>query len=416
MKKRLDPRSHKLDKGMQRMMRRRQGNNFFPSPAPASLFPSLAATEWAWAYFRNQHAGAFEDAWVSCIAGRPGDVLAHLPTSSLVKVVGCAEYGVLTWHMGVSSNTTYFMSPNRSYLQWMHITKLDEWVHVPTKPVVTENCIIEWMRVGQPVPLPMALVQEGVELNVAQLKKLLAILKINRQGCNDRAGLHTLLVENILYNPHEKQRAMDAYERAGQEAPLDSDLGDVISCLDDEDANTLDLKELKEKRKKKRYQKLNTDANKPVKEPGAARARGRGRGRGRGRPSGGGGARGRATVGGRGRGRGRVRTNFLKHRGVKDPAAPEIPSPAVPKPATHPLEPEHGEAEQAVPEPPSSPAAHGETVPEHHSNLAAHGEPEPAVPESASFFAAHDEPEPAMLPSASFGEGQAGAPTKGVVE
>ena len=145
----------------------------------------------------------------------------------------------------------------------------------------------------------------GVELNVVQLKKLLAILKINRQGCNDRAGLHTLLVENILCNPDEKQKAMNAYERAGQEEPLDSDLEDVISCLDEEDANTLDLKELKEKKKKKRYQTVKTDASKPVR--GAGRARGRGRGRGR--PSGGGAARGRA-VGGRGRGRGRGEKRF----------------------------------------------------------------------------------------------------------
>ena len=421
VKKKLDPRSHKLDKGLQRMMRRRQGKNFFPSPAPASLFPSLAATEWAWTYCKEQYPGGLEDSWMSCIAGKPGDVLAHLPTSSLVKVVGCAEYGVLTWHMDVSSssNNSYFMRPNRSLLHWMHITKLDDWVHVPTKPFVTEDCTIEWMRTGQPLPLPIALVQGGVELNVVQLKKLLAILKINRQGCNDRAGLHTLLVENILCNPDEKQKAMNAYERAGQEEPLDSDLEDVISCLDEEDANTLDLKELKEKKKKKRYQTVKTDASKPVR--GAGRARGRGRGRGR--PSGGGAARGRAVGGrGRGRGRGRVRKDFIKHTGSKC-SATQMPSPAEPAPATSPLETEaavpephsplaeHGEAEPLVPELHSHLAEHGEAelVPEPHSSLAAHGGAEPAVPphgepvpEDDSTLAAKAEPGPAVPAFPSF--------------
>lgn len=308
VKKDLDPRGHKLDKGMQRMMRKRLGANYFPSPAPGSLFPSLAATEWAWAHLKEQHPGTrLGDAWLSCL-GKPGDVLAHLPSSSLVKIVNCSEYGLLTWHMGVSSNNTFFMPPSRSSLHWMHITNLDDWVNVPTKPFVTASSAIEWMRDGQALPLPVALVQGGISLTVAQVKRLLDTLKIDRQGCTNKAALHSLLIDNVLRNSSERQKAKDAYDAAGQEAPLDSDLEEVISCLDEEDANNLDLKELKEKKKKKYFQrKKQTDAaeNRPV----PSRGRARGRGRGRGRPRGGG---RRGGERGRGRGRGRVRNTFLK--------------------------------------------------------------------------------------------------------
>ena len=85
VKKSMVPSSHKLDSGMQRMMRRRQGANFWHSPAPASLFPSLACTEWVLSFLKNEHPGAtsLDDAWVSCLAGRCGDLIAHKPSGQV---------------------------------------------------------------------------------------------------------------------------------------------------------------------------------------------------------------------------------------------------------------------------------------------------------------------------------------------
>ena len=82
VKNSFNPGSHKLDAGLQRMMRRRQGANFWHSPAPASLFPSLACTEWVLHYLKNGDpaASCLDDAWLSCVAGRCGDLLAHKPT------------------------------------------------------------------------------------------------------------------------------------------------------------------------------------------------------------------------------------------------------------------------------------------------------------------------------------------------
>ena len=289
----MNPRSHKLGDGLQRMMRKRQGDNWWPSPAPSSLFPSVAATEWCLSYMDDEHPGSsIGDAWVSCIGGKCGDLVAHQPTGSLLKVVGAAEFGILTWHMDVSSNSTYFMRPNRMLLQWMHITDLKHWLHVPAKPFLSDAGIIEWALDGQPVPLAVAMVKNGISLNVAQMRKLLQLLQVPIPYGANKAGLQKLLIESVLVDDDEKRKAMESLESKSTEQPLDSDLEDVVSCLDGEDANTLDLKELKEKKRLKRYRK-NAGANQQVPD----RNRARGRGRGRGRPAGRGRGRGRGRFG-----------------------------------------------------------------------------------------------------------------------
>lgn len=146
--------------------------------------------------------------------------------------------------MDASSNSTYFMRPNRSLLQWRHITILKDWVRVPVKPFVTQPGTIEWMRNGQPMPLPIALVQKGISLNVQQVRRLLGILNITIPT-TDKASLHKLLVESVLETKDDQGKAMDAYTMASKEEPIDSDLEEVVSCLGEEDANALDLKDLK---------------------------------------------------------------------------------------------------------------------------------------------------------------------------
>ena len=121
-KQTLNPSSHKLDAGLQRMMSRRQGKNHWPSPAPASLFPSLAATEWLMSFLRGEHPGCSVDsAWISCIGGMPGDLVAHQPSSSLLKIVAVAEYGLLVWTMDTATDgdnncVRYIMRPDRNLL------------------------------------------------------------------------------------------------------------------------------------------------------------------------------------------------------------------------------------------------------------------------------------------------------------
>ena len=334
----MNPRSHKLGDGLQRMMRKRQGSNWWPSPAPSSLFGTLAATEWCMAYMDGKHPGvSIDDAWVTCIC-KCGDLVAHQPTGSLVKIVGAAEFGALTWHMDVSSNSTYFMRPNRMLLQWMHITDLKDWLHVPAKPFLSDAGVIEWALDGQPVPLVVAMAKSGISLNVAHMRKLLQLLQVPVPAGTNKSGLQKLLVDSVLVDPGARAEAFESLESNSKEQPLDSDLEDVVSCLDEEDANTLDLKELKEKKRLKRYRK-SAGANQQVPD----RNKAKGRGRGRGRPAGKGRGRGRPAGTGRGRG-------FGRRRRASTPS--DLPCPAD----------QHPEAELEVPSTPAPESLPGPTL------------------------------------------------------
>jgi hypothetical protein len=256
VRKKMSPNSHKLDPGLQRMMRRRQGQNHWPSPSPSSLFPSVAATERVMSYLKDEHPGSqLEDAWLSCVAGKPGDILVHQPSASLWKVVGCAEYAFLGWSMDAASNSTFFMRPNRNLLQWKFITDLSHRLHVPTLPFLADDGSIQWKATGPALPLQIALAQGGHAWSVAQMKRLLKQFKIQVAAGLNKAGLQQCLVEHFLGNKDDQKKALDAFQAADANVMMDSDLEDLVSCLDEEDANQLDLKELKDKKRKKRYPK-----------------------------------------------------------------------------------------------------------------------------------------------------------------
>ena len=110
---------------------------------------------------------------------------------------------------------------------------------------------IEWALTGPPMPLVVALAKNALSVNVGQLRRLLKSLGIKIPAGTSKAGMHQLLVDSVLGDPEERKHAMSSFEQASKEEPFDSDLEDVVSCLDEEDANTLDLKELKEKKRKK---------------------------------------------------------------------------------------------------------------------------------------------------------------------
>ena len=68
----MNPRNDQLDAGLQQMMRGRTGKNWYPSPAPVGCYRVDACV------LKGDHPGAaLEDAWFSCTAGRPGDIIAR---------------------------------------------------------------------------------------------------------------------------------------------------------------------------------------------------------------------------------------------------------------------------------------------------------------------------------------------------
>ena len=367
IKKSLTPSSHHLDPGLQRMMRRRQGKNHWPSPSPASLFPSLSATEWVFSWMQGQHPGqSIDDAWLSCLAGNCGELVAHKSTSTLWKVVGSAEFGFLAWSMDVASNSIVFMRPNRHLLQWQFITCLDDWLHIPTKPFLSDGGTIQWKITGPALPLQIAFVQGKATLTVAQMKRLLHQMQVPFSSNLGKAGLHQCLVEAFLSKDDDQKKAMDAFTaaNAAPDEAMDSDMEDLVSCLDAEDANELDLKELKDKKRKKRYQRKATDDSQKQVPDRSAASRGKGRGKGRGRARGTGRGRGRGN--GKGRGKGKVFKNMVKSKrkpGACQDVPLEVPGAGQDVAQPAPLElPEAGEQGVAPAAPPEVPEAGGQDV------------------------------------------------------
>ena len=96
--------THKLPKSMQELMVPRKKKDEWPSPTPASLFDSAAATAWLMEYWPQKDSwpetSNVNSAWLSVLA-LPGSCLAQQSTSSLVKVVAATEYAFLGWDFSV---------------------------------------------------------------------------------------------------------------------------------------------------------------------------------------------------------------------------------------------------------------------------------------------------------------------------
>eukprot|EP00438_Fugacium_kawagutii_P019946 Skav209629 [mRNA] locus=scaffold4224:82940:87399:+ [translate_table: standard] len=130
--KALVSKGHHLPKEIQNMMLpKTQKANSWPSPNPASIFQSVAASEWLALVFSDAGGGGgadANDAWASVLA-QPGQFVAHIPSSSLWKVVASAEYGFLAWLATVEmqqGERFFVLKPNRACLQWKHIVDLQE--------------------------------------------------------------------------------------------------------------------------------------------------------------------------------------------------------------------------------------------------------------------------------------------------
>lgn len=188
----MSPRLHKLDEGLQGMMRPRNGRH---------LFHTLAASEWVWAFLRGEYPGvALQDTWV---AGKPGATIAHGPSGTIMRVIAPTEFGVLVWALDIGldadGSVCFILRPNRQLLHWRHITKLDEWIHVPTRPILHPEGRIVWKKAGQPMPLPLAYCLTGNSiLNAAQLKQLFKQSGIPSIASNSKI----VLQKHLLEAPH----------------------------------------------------------------------------------------------------------------------------------------------------------------------------------------------------------------------
>jgi len=292
----LRSQGHKLPKELQKMMVPKGKTNTWPSPAPATLFASAAATTWLFAYFSSNPGDAIKEqgvnaAWLSLLA-KPGAFVAQQSSSRIFKVIASAEFGFLgldvVVQQGVSGNRCFVCRKSRDAIQWHHVINLDDWLMLQFAPCfVNAAGPLGWQQVGAPLPLENACCLQGVSLTYIQIKKLIKAFGGSIKGTPSKKSSQLQLIEMIL--PPEQQaeaKALIEDEKGAGKEDFDSDFSELISELGQDEGNTHDLKEYKEKKKVRKLQRKMAAAGDEVvtlKQRPREKARGKARGKGRGR-------------------------------------------------------------------------------------------------------------------------------------
>ena len=126
-------------------------------------------------------------------------MVASVQESRIVLIVARANFAFLGWDMEVVSSTEEglsIMKPYRKFsLAWHHVTDLESWVEVPTKPkLLGPNGPLGLEQTGDAMFLPYARIAEGLQLTVKQCLDLLKFLGV---PCKKNASKETL--QNVAW-------------------------------------------------------------------------------------------------------------------------------------------------------------------------------------------------------------------------
>ena len=83
----------------------------------------------------------FEVATLVCSVGKPGDILACRSLGRVMMAVAVGSYSFLGWEMQVVGEAagplTFQACKEASAVQWHYMTDLDDYLAIPTKPVLS---------------------------------------------------------------------------------------------------------------------------------------------------------------------------------------------------------------------------------------------------------------------------------------
>lgn len=269
----------KLAPSVQKLMAPKNKQHTWPSPSPASLFQSVAATQWAFKFW-SQRQGQFKDfninaAWPSFLA-RPSALLAQKQEGRLVKVIASAEFGFLGVDIvikkGPDDERFYLCRAQRSAIMWHYIYDLDNWADLPVTGCLVNETKgpVGWKRSGvEPFSLPAAACIFGLTMSHGQICRLIRLLGGNVPGGTPaKKVVHELLIDMVVPEEFKEQAKSHIKVGGGGGGPedgFDTDLSEVVSELAQDDANQQDIKEFKQKKKYHRLKKqLGAEKDEPV--------------------------------------------------------------------------------------------------------------------------------------------------------
>ena len=253
----LTSKGYKLPKKVQTLMAPKNKDHTWPSPAMPGLFESLAATEWLFTFQKNtemQESGDVNGAWLSGLV-KPGFLLAQKSTSMLTKAIAAARFGFLWWAVAsqkVDGNSAYTMQADGKHLAWHHVLDLDDWLIVPAEAALLSpgKGLVGWVRSGDPVTLQEALCISGVQLTVKQIGLLGGAVPASAKKRELQELLITMCVPEG--KQEEARQAVSSNQKDAANDEIDSQFSEVISDLDRDDGNAQDVKEFKQKKKRKK--------------------------------------------------------------------------------------------------------------------------------------------------------------------
>ena len=276
----LSSRGYQLPVEIQRMLlpKGRKTGLDWPSPTPAQLFQSVAATDFLFKFFGVGDTEEFNGKTCNCswISGlcQKGSLVLQKSKDVVHMVVAPAQYAALLWRAtprvrASDGRAVWILEPRPDHLAWHFLHDLCDWLALPAKAamVTPTRGPLGWTQAGPAVPLQWHICQQGVNLTVSQLKDLLGAL--GHAATGQKAQMQRDLIDLTLppnLREAAKHKVHDAATKSKHVAEdIDSDFSEVISDLDKEEGNAQDVADLKQKKKLlKRMQKKHVDRDEPL--------------------------------------------------------------------------------------------------------------------------------------------------------
>ena len=265
-----NPSSHKMQRQFQDMMQHKGGDHWWPSTSNATQFEEVAA-------FENVLPSPTSDGFqLNCLAGQPGCLMASSSKGVICLVLSKSLSGVLTWAvepMPEKEPLAYKCIPKAEALHFYHICTLDEWVEIPIQPVLHNDfgaLVLE--KTDEPLPLPLARIQNGLGLTVKECKEVLRACKVHLPGQPSKAQVYQALIEHYIADAEEVQKAITLssaklkQEEDGPDEDALSEYEDLLELVeeDTENQHDPDIKNEKKKYKKGEWPTLGQKQSQPL--------------------------------------------------------------------------------------------------------------------------------------------------------
>ena len=279
-----------MKKDFHMLMKAKGKDHSWPSTTQVGAFNEWGATHWLF-HCLQQSTPDCNAAWKTSLIGAAGQVVACSETSRLLLVLAVSSWTFITWELEIwpASDGKLFVPARNFSLDFCHVVQLESWLSIPCCPcLLSTRGPLGLQQCGEPQPLLLARIDEGLNLSVTQAKDLLAELGVSYKQARSRAALHDLLLDFYL----ETDAAKDAARKKMSSALLkhlaedgddsDSDYENLLEHLDQEGLHgDPDIKAEKEKlaarKKKKGLQELARNA-KAVKAAAKAKAKAKAKG------------------------------------------------------------------------------------------------------------------------------------------